>query len=259
VATATLVLCNAAVAQSEPKSRVDYFLEQADQVTITLSRPGAEPVKLQRQEQPAYLFANSSAPDKPWGAIVLWLDDDMPVVASSFYMRWKAKQLFREFASLADAPLQATCDGQMVWAPESGCFARRALPEAMPPSEDERVRKSQMLRAAERFHSQGLRLMATPLYRYSSKKYGVIDGAIFALVGTHDPDVLVLLEAVKQDGGTMAWRYAIGRMRSDVMQVQLDDTEICAFDSYWAKPDLTLPYVEQFDGNLPEEILRPAR
>lgn len=255
----TLALSNAALAQSKPRSRVDYLLAQADKVTFSMSQAGAEPVELQRQTQPALTFAGANNPDQAWGLMVLWLDDDMPVVASTFYMRWKAKELYREFASLAESPLTATRDGAVVWSPATGCFARRTLPGTMPPSNDERQRLTQMKRAAERFHVEGLRLMLTPLYRYSSKKYGVIDGAMFALAGAHDPDMLLLIEAVGQDADTKGWRYTVARMTSSPTKVQLDDEEIASFDPFWVKPDLTLPYVEQRDSELPDEIVNPAR
>lgn len=251
---AVLAISNAALAQSKPKSRIDYFLEQADQLTITLTPNGKDGVKLQRQAQPVMTYASQGNPERAWGVMLLWLDDDMPVVASTYYMRWQRKQLMRELVSLADSPLVATRDGKEIWQPAGGCFARRSLPGATPPAEDAAQRLTQMKRAAERFHVDNLRLMFTPLYRYSSKKYGVIDGAMFALAGAHDPDALVLIEAVEQADGKKAWQYTIGRMSSDAMTVRLDDEEICALPPFWVKPETTLPYVEQFDSMLPAEI-----
>lgn len=254
---AIIALCSAAAAQDEPKSRQAYLLEEADRIKLTLTQPGEEPVELQRQNQAALKFTNPLNEGQAAGLTLLWLDGDMPVVASSLYIR-KNQELFREFASLIDAPLIATREGAVIWLPAASCFARRTLPEAPLPADNPRLRLTQMKRAAERFSVKDMRLLPTPLHRYQSKKYGVVDGAIFALVRATDPDVLVLIEAVEQDDGAKSWRYAIGRMHSMGLQVKLDGQEICSFAPYWRSPSWMLPYVEQSGGKVPEEVAQPA-
>lgn len=254
---ALLFMCEVAAAQAEQSSRLTYIFKQADQITITMSQAGADPVELKRQTQPALKWTNPLNEGQADGVLLLWLDEEMPIVAASFYIR-KNNDMFREFASLADSPLTATRDGTIVWQPATGCFARQALPAAMQPSENQRLRLTQMKRAAERFSAKDMRLMPTPLYRYSSQKYRVIDGAMFGLVRATDPDVLVVIEAVEQEDDTKAWRYAIGRMHCNPLKVHLDGEEICSFAPYWANPKWTLPYVEQHDSRVPAETTQPA-
>ena len=59
-----------------------------------------------------------------------------------------------------------------------------------------------------------LRLLPTPLYRYpqsSSDQDGVVDGAVFCfVVGGGNPQILLVLEAVRQDD-KLSWRYALSR------------------------------------------------
>jgi hypothetical protein len=239
-----------AAAQDEASSRLTYILKQADQITITMTPPGEAPLKLERQTQPVLKFTNPLNQGQADGALLLWLDGDMPIVAASFYIR-KNNELYRELASLAESPLIGKRDELVIWQPATGCFTRRTLPDSRPPSPNDRLRLTQMKRAAERFSAKDMRLMPTPLYRYSSKKYGVIDGAMFALVRATDPDVLLLIEAVQQDADTQAWRYSIGRMHSFPLKVLLDGDEVCSFEPYWAKPDPTLTNLEQWDSKLP--------
>ena len=254
---AIFAMSDVALGQNGTTSRLAYLLEQADRTTLTLSQEGDDPVELQRQPQPALKFTNPLNVGQADGVMLFWLDDDMPIVAASFYIR-KSNEVFREFASLIESPLKGTRQGQVIWSPATSCFARQTLSAQMPPAENERLRLTQMKRAAERFSVKDMRLMPTPLYRYSSKKYGVIDGAVFGLVRATDPDVLILIEAVDQDSNTRGWRYAIGRMHSFALKVRLDDSEVCAFQPYWANPDPTLPYVEQLDSKLPDELKKPV-
>ena len=52
-----------------------------------------------------------------------------------------------------------------------------------------------------------LRLMPTPLLRYSSATNKIIDGALFAFAQGTNPEALVLVEAVETVNGR-AWRAA---------------------------------------------------
>jgi hypothetical protein len=73
-----------------------------------------------------------------------------------------------------------------------------------------------------------LRLLPAPLYRYPSAKARVLDGALFALISSAgtDPEVLLLLEARQDDGGTPYWQYACGRFSDWELHVQRKDKEV---------------------------------
>ena len=55
-----------------------------------------------------------------------------------------------------------------------------------------------------------LRLLPQPVYRYESEDPEVQDGGVFAFVQGTDPEVLLLLEAVRTEGG-LVWIYGFVR------------------------------------------------
>jgi hypothetical protein len=57
----------------------------------------------------------------------------------------------------------------------------------------------------------------------------VIDGALFALVESTDPEVWVIVEAVKKEEGS-CWQYALARMNADACQVRLGDKVVQQWD-----------------------------
>lgn len=115
-----------------------------------------------------------------------------------------------------------------------------------------------MKRLAEKIKSAENRLLPTPLYRYSSKAHGVIDGAVFALVTANDPEVLIVIEAYANDS-TMKYRYKLGRMNSQPRKVFFGDEEIWDLQGFWRNPKSPNdPYIERRDSTLPANLKQEA-
>jgi hypothetical protein len=53
--------------------------------------------------------------------------------------------------------------------------------------------------------------LSTPLYRYEKPPGDVLEGAVFAFVLGTDPELLLVLEARRDEGATV-WQYALARM-----------------------------------------------
>jgi hypothetical protein len=72
-----------------------------------------------------------------------------------------------------------------------------------------------------------LRALARPLHEYSSPKHGVVQGVLcgFAANGTN-PDVIVALEAVGDNGTAKSWRYGVIGMTASGISVKLDKAEV---------------------------------
>lgn len=97
-----------------------------------------------------------------------------------------------------------------------------------------------------------LRLMSQPIYRFAADKSGIIDGALFAFAEGTDPEALLLLEAVRGAGESLAWRYTLARMTSRPIEVKVDDRSIWSAEGYWANPrSPSDPYVEIIRGLYP--------
>jgi len=77
-----------------------------------------------------------------------------------------------------------------------------------------------------------LRLVPRPIYRYSDPEHGLIDGAIFLMVHSTNPEAALILEAVREGDTDPGWRYALTRLTIAELHVALDGDEV------WTLPQL---------------------
>jgi hypothetical protein len=187
---------------------------------------------------------------------------ERPMAAASLWVGADGK-VRREFTSLTDQELRCVREGETVWAPRSGIVTKKPIPEAPKPASTSAARLAQMRRLADRFSAdfdtwpakgwENLRLLPQPLYRYTSADHGVVDGAIFALAQSNDPEVLLVLELARPSPDAMpAWSYAFARMSSKRMRARLDDQEVWSVEGYYSKPRTPEdPYQEAEDGKYP--------
>ena len=70
-----------------------------------------------------------------------------------------------------------------------------------------------------------LRLLVQPMYRYQDEAAKIVDASVFALAHGTNPEVLVFIEAIRENG-TPAWHYDFIRLGSAEMHVLWDDKEI---------------------------------
>ena len=80
-----------------------------------------------------------------------------------------------------------------------------------------------------------MRLLRTPLYRYSAEGEGVLDGGLFGYVLTTSPEALLLLEARDTEDGPR-WHYAVSRMTVFGLTVSLAGQPIADFPRLRAWP-----------------------
>jgi hypothetical protein len=71
-----------------------------------------------------------------------------------------------------------------------------------------------------------MRLLPTPLFRYSSKLGGITDGALFGLSGTGtNPDAIVAIQW-QEDGNAGHWEFACMNTTDCGLQIRLDDADV---------------------------------
>jgi hypothetical protein len=114
------------------------------------------------------------------------------------------------------------------------------IPKADPPAETARKRTAQLRALKDRFsgrlgvNDQGkggaeTRTMAKPIFEYADPESKLPMGAIFGLSSTGtNPDLLLLIEARRDEAGAWRWEYAHARMTSASLRVRLDDDEVWA-------------------------------
>ena len=103
----------------------------------------------------------------------------------------------------------------------------------------------QMRRLAERFdfeddfhprysepetETHTLRLLTNPMYRYGGPDGEVVDGALFGLVISTDPEALLMIEAHRTPDGPR-WMYAYAPMTVYALRAKLDGEPI------WDRPE----------------------
>jgi hypothetical protein len=169
------------------------------------------------------------------GTTVLYVAGGRPLAAVCIYP-W-AGRLEHDFESLSRSKIVARREGQVVWQPQAAGVSFSAVPEAPGPDESRNQRLRQMKALAEQFQAtmlgwktdstdrEELRLLSKPLYRYDPKDGAVFDGAVFAFATGTDPEVLLLLEAVRE-GEKTGWHYAFARRTSGQLEGRWRDRPV---------------------------------
>jgi hypothetical protein len=189
--------------------------------------------------------------------LALWVDDGRPVAAASIFP-WDGK-LCHEFGSLSrETGLIARNGDAVVWSPRVAGVEFQDVPDAPTPAEAPGPRLRQMKVLAERFTAtligwkaneagpEQLRLLPRPLYRYeimdSRADADLLDGALLAFVQGTDPEVLLLVEAVKSDKRPR-WQYAFARATSGSLEARLGDAIVWQVDELADTDSATNPQI----------------
>lgn len=188
------------------------------------------------------------------GVTYLWLDGQRPIAVSSFSIRRPNDSGRCEFTTFSDKPLRCTKQETELWRPDVPESLRTPL-DVEPPT-DSATRRLFQMKALSRqfeatcFHPRSkeatrLRLLDRPLYRYEDRKTGVLDGCLFAFAVSNDPELLILIEAIQNEGEPPSWVYSIGPMTSWAQTVNLNDEQVWESPNYYrsGKP-LESPYFE---------------
>jgi hypothetical protein len=194
------------------------------------------------------------------GVFVLWVNKGRPEASASIYP-WDGT-IAHEFVSLSrGAKLVAREGGRVVWSPETPGVEFKDLPGAPAPADTPAARLRQMKLLADRFKvtmtgwkpdrsdREELRLLPKPLYRAElsevpSPDPGWIDGGVFSFVQGTDPEAILVLEVVRQNGRPR-WQYAFARATSAGLEARLDRTVVWAVEFLVGqatplKPQMTL-------------------
>jgi hypothetical protein len=190
-------------------------------------------IKAALHDQPLLRWSNPTV-GSVHGEVFVWTVDGRPAALASVF-RWyhPFKDGTVEIVSLTPSAVTALEQGAVQWDSRSPGVAFASL-DGPPPAGAKGARLTQMRTLVRDFSAEltdkrsgepvvrGLRLLGQPIYRYESAGQGITDGAIFAFAEVTDPEVLVLIEAVK-DGDAAIWRYALARMNNHELAVRLDD------------------------------------
>ena len=138
--------------------------------------------------------------------------------------------------SLADEPVTA----DRLAATKAG-LELHIIPESPEAADTPAIRQRQMKNLIGRFEAtifntnpdtkkpepQEMRLLVTPIHRYTDEANGLLDGMIFGLTtnGTN-PDMAVVIESRGKKDSPFEWKYGIVKMTIAEVHVRLDRNEV---------------------------------
>jgi len=249
----------AAPADGSHEDRLRFIKDKASRLSLFYE---SSHEALSLANEPVLRFSNPERDHGTWdGATFLWLDGKRPVSAVSLSLRRPNNEVVFEFTSFVKVPLVCERGETKLWTPKNGGLLAQPIPDAPAAADSTTGRLAQMRTIARRFSAEcfykeetatQLRLLPQPLYRLADEKQGVVDGALFAMVVSNDPEILLLIESSNvASAGESPWRYSVCRMSSLKQVVRFDEKEIVSFPAFYKTPSAerkTGPYAESFQG-----------
>ena len=207
-----------------------------------------EPREVEMIPEPLFRF-NDSARDFSDGSIWGFGSKGRPQAILSLSLHpYNADRLgwLYEINSLTSLPIEARFAGPQTWSTQKPGLEFKDLPGAPAGAAKEAGRNRQFRELSARFagyesfrkspnaklERYELRLIPRPIYRYSDPEQGLIDGALFLLSYGTNPEVVLVIELVRQGEDGSTWKYALTRTSYAELHIELDGKPI------WTPPHL---------------------
>ena len=147
---------------------------------------------------------------------------------------------------------------ERIWYPQSVGIAFKPFSDFPSPSEKSTVRLRQMKELARRFSAHEviyppvslmksrheLQLKPQPVHRYDDTDQSIVDGAVFIIAHEAEPEMILLIEAIKPNG-KLSWQFGAVGIGGAEFHLALDGAEV--YTRPWAKDAAGLP-TESFFG-----------
>ena len=203
------------------EQRVAWLREKVAAMRVVPTRESTAACTL--REEPIIKWSNPVSGAE--GAVFVWTSDGRPIALAKCHLNSRSSYHVETLIAISDNRLRMSEAGQVSWEPTDPGVKFETLEDLGPPAATEALRLAQMRRAVREFRfvdnwgetgttaksEWELRLMPTPLLRYSSASNKIIDGALFAFAQGTNPETLVLVEAVETANGRV-WRAAPSRL-----------------------------------------------
>ncbi|WP_160149344.1 hypothetical protein [Roseiconus lacunae] len=199
------------------------------------------------------------------GGVFLWTIDGLPAAISKCHLNDRKKHYVESTVILAP-DLILKHPNQSTWTPRQPDLKEVSVNKTPRLNLSASGRLIEMRQLAEgftisdRWGEDGgelyqLRLMPRPLYRYTSEASSVIDGAIFGFAQGTNPEAIVLVEVIRENG-SISFRCGISRLTGYELQATRGGAtvfEVARVDGpgihdgyrhHWEKP---VPYPIELD------------
>jgi hypothetical protein len=232
---------SASAEDDDRKARLEEMKRQAAEYKLILNNGSSTALKL--HDEPLLRFDNpvGGVPD---GIAVMWKDGQRPAVIAQVFQTAEGVWV-HEVQSLARAGLSMEFGGAAKWKPEKAADDFRALAKDAA-ADIPTKRLVQMKKLAAEFTAADdfkvrstdkettrheLRLLPTPVYRYSDGDAGIDDGAVFAFVHGTDPELFLVLEHRTNKNKELGWHYALIPMTCWAVEARHDKKMV------WSVPE----------------------
>lgn len=147
-----------------------------------------------------------------------------------------------ELTSVADGPKIVRAPSWR-WSPRQSGFTWKGIPTTTPPSDtaDLRLRQikqlSRRFEASEQFSGQTyhLELKPQPFHQYEDVEQGVLAGAVFAWAHDTNVEILMFIEARKEEVDSSRWVAGFSRLASASLDVTYREQD------FWSSPATPRP------------------
>ncbi len=239
--------------EEQKKRWLAFYSEEAADYRFLLQ--GGDEQELKFMAEPIFTFTNPVRRGEQHGAAYVWTKSGRPEVFGAIWSSVRIedrnqRNVCHEFISLSALPVISKHAPQVGrrgpvpgWTAGEAGIRMKPIPDAPKPSKVASLRLTQMRRLAREFKAtirpdkveqqDSLRLLAQPLYRYSADDNDILDGAIFTFVMGTDPELILLIEAVKA-GDKYQWQFAAARFTNQPMQLDYKRAKVWECD--FAKP-----------------------
>jgi hypothetical protein len=220
--------------------------EEASAERLAYMRGKLETLRISAGDKPKIVYALKDAQPLRWsnpttgvidGGIFIWTDGERPIVVAKSFIseRWTTWTACMQ--SVADQPLVVTESGQKVWEPLPDVkftLVEDEKPDSKLTDAQRLIRMRNVARNIQITSLYGeedqspweLRLLTTPVLRYSSPSRGIVDGAVFAFTqGGTNPEALALVE-IRDQSGVRSCRVAVARLSTYAHTAKLKETTI---------------------------------
>lgn len=235
LALSLLTLCLTPLRSDEdPVPAWSRALEHMRTLECRLAPLNGQPArKLDLHEKPALTYTDPARRNSD-GSVWLWPSKGRPRAVVELFRSQLDIQWLHAITLTSDDLVELDISNGQQWRPKSSGL-KWAEVVGHDVGETSSARSRQMKSIARQFNAHEfwdpknsryeLRLLVSPLHRYEDED--VLDGALFGFVHGTNPEVVLVLEALKPKPQSPArWRYAFARLGSAEMHVELDGKDV---------------------------------
>jgi hypothetical protein len=204
---------------------------------LELRRADSDAKLLALIERPLLTYGDSARSNED-GTLWAWGESGRPAAFLELYRGAGAnKARWTHAVTLTSTQHVAMkVSGPTRWQPEKTQIEPVAIPDAPIPGDSQAIRLRQLKDLARRFTAHEfwdpdnsrfeLRLLVQPVHRYQDAAANLQDGAAFVLAHGTNPEVILLIEALGKSPAESRWHYALARLGSAELHVELDGKDV---------------------------------